>query len=109
MWRFGRPTRASRHHSREADRPLRWPRTFLWRHGSAEKPLTIEALGKTIGPGDREDGMTKSELIEALAPRGELTKARAEMVVACVFDAMIQALQRGEGIEIRGFGSFTVR
>ncbi len=27
----------------------------------------------------------------------------------CVFDAMSEALQRGEGIEIRGFGSFTVR
>lgn len=53
--------------------------------------------------------MTKSELIEAIAARGELTKARAEMVVNCVFDAMTEALQRGDGIEIRGFGSFTVR
>jgi integration host factor subunit beta len=53
--------------------------------------------------------MTKSELIEAIAARGELTKARAEMVVNCIFDAMIEALQRGDGIEIRGFGSFTVR
>src|SRR6186713_335057 len=53
--------------------------------------------------------MTKSELIEALAARGELTKARAEMVVNCVFDAMTEALQRGDGIEIRGFGSFQVR
>src|SRR3954464_12188908 len=53
--------------------------------------------------------MTKSELIEAIAARGELTKARAEMVVNCVFDAMTEALQAGEGIEIRGFGSFTVR
>ena len=53
--------------------------------------------------------MTKSELIEAIAARGELTKARAEMVVNCVFDSMTEALQRGEGIEIRGFGSFTVR
>ena len=53
--------------------------------------------------------MTKSELIEAIAARGELTKARAEQVVKCVFDAMTEALQRGEGIEIRGFGSFTVR
>jgi len=53
--------------------------------------------------------MTKSELIEAIAARGELTKARAEMVVGCVFDAMVDALQRGQGIEIRGFGSFTVR
>ena len=53
--------------------------------------------------------MTKSELIEAITTRGELTKARAELVVSCVFDTMTQALQRGEGIEIRGFGSFTVR
>lgn len=53
--------------------------------------------------------MTKSELIDAIAGRGELTKARAELVVNCVFDAMSEALQRGEGIEIRGFGSFTVR
>src|SRR5690349_14807310 len=53
--------------------------------------------------------MTKSELIDAIAGRGELTKARAELVVNCVFDAMTQALQRNEGIEIRGFGSFTVR
>ncbi|MCL2451081.1 MAG: integration host factor subunit beta [Polyangiaceae bacterium] len=54
--------------------------------------------------------MTKSELIDALAgKRTDLTKARAELVVNCVFDAMTEALQRGEGIEIRGFGSFTVR
>lgn len=53
--------------------------------------------------------MTKSELIDAMAQRSDLTKARAEQVVNCVFDAMTEALQRGEGIEIRGFGSFTVR
>jgi integration host factor subunit beta len=53
--------------------------------------------------------MTKSELIEAIATRATLTKARAEQAVNCVFDAMTEALQRGEGIEIRGFGSFTVR
>jgi integration host factor subunit beta len=53
--------------------------------------------------------MTKSELIDAIAGRGELTKARAELVVNCVFDAMTEALQQGEGIEIRGFGSFTIR
>lgn len=53
--------------------------------------------------------MTKSELIDALAVRSQLTKARAELVVNCVFDAMTEALQRGEGIEIRGVGSFTVR
>jgi integration host factor subunit beta len=53
--------------------------------------------------------MTKSELIDAVAARGELTKARAELVVNCVFDTMIEAMCEGEGIEIRGFGSITVR
>jgi integration host factor subunit beta len=53
--------------------------------------------------------MTKSDLIEAIAARGELTKARAELVVNCVFDAMAEALRHGDGLEIRGFGSFSVR
>ncbi len=53
--------------------------------------------------------MTKSELIDAMAARSQLTKARAELVVNCVFEAMTEALQRGEGIEIRGFGSFKVK
>ena len=53
--------------------------------------------------------MTKSELIDAVATRTKITKSRAEQVVNCVFESMTQALERGEGIEIRGFGSFTVR
>jgi integration host factor subunit beta len=53
--------------------------------------------------------MTKSELIDAVARRTHITKSRAELVVNCVFDSMTSALERGEGIEIRGFGSFTVR
>ncbi len=53
--------------------------------------------------------MTKSELIEEIAQRTGLTKSRAEMVVGTVFDSMVDAMARGEGIEIRGFGSFTVR
>lgn len=53
--------------------------------------------------------MTKSELIEVLAEEANLTKGRAELVINTIFDAMVEALQRDEGIEIRGFGSFTVR
>lgn len=53
--------------------------------------------------------MTKSELIDAVAQRTKITKSRAEQVVNCVFETMTRALERGEGIEIRGFGSFTVR
>jgi len=53
--------------------------------------------------------MTKSELIDAVATRANITKSRAELVVNCLFGAMTDALKNGEGIEIRGFGSFSVR
>lgn len=53
--------------------------------------------------------MTKSELIELIAERTNITKSRAESVVNCIFDTMSDALVRGDGIEIRGFGSFTIR
>lgn len=53
--------------------------------------------------------MTKSELIDLIAARTDFTKSKAEVVVNCIFDAMTKSLQRGEGIEIRGFGSFSVR
>jgi integration host factor subunit beta len=57
----------------------------------------------------REPTVTKSELIERLAQESGLTKGRAEMVVNTIFDSMTAALVAGDGIEIRGFGSFTVR
>jgi len=53
--------------------------------------------------------VTKSELIERVAQESGLTKGRAEMVVNTIFDSMTAALIAGDGIEIRGFGSFTVR
>src|SRR5215813_11791873 len=55
------------------------------------------------------DLMTKSELIEAVSERTKLPKGKAELIVNCIFDSMVEALKKGEGIEIRGFGSFTVR
>lgn len=53
--------------------------------------------------------VTKSELIEVVAQEAGLTKGRAELVINTIFESMVEALQHGEGIEIRGFGSFTVR
>jgi len=53
--------------------------------------------------------VTKSDLIECVALEAGLTKGRAELVINTIFDAMLEALAHGDGIEIRGFGSFTVR
>lgn len=53
--------------------------------------------------------MTKSELIEALAGRLDVPKKRSEDIVNAVFDSMKDALLDEERIEVRGFGSFSIR
>lgn len=53
--------------------------------------------------------MTKSELIDAIAARAGMSRIRAEQVVETVFSSMVEAMERGDGIEVRGFGSFTIR
>lgn len=53
--------------------------------------------------------MTKSELIEALALETNCSINTASNVISTIIDAMIDALVAGENVEIRGFGSFTVR
>ena len=53
--------------------------------------------------------MTKADLIDAVAEKLKLPRGRAELLVGQVFESMVEALRRGEGIEIRGFGSFSIR
>jgi integration host factor subunit beta len=53
--------------------------------------------------------MTKADLIAVVADKLKFPWARAELLVDQIFSCMTNALQQGEGIEIRGFGSFTVR
>jgi integration host factor subunit beta len=54
--------------------------------------------------------MTKSGLIEAIAAQMTQLPARdIEVVINTIFDSMTKALVAGDRIEIRGFGSFSVR
>ncbi|HOU55058.1 MAG TPA: HU family DNA-binding protein [Myxococcota bacterium] len=53
--------------------------------------------------------MTKSDLIEAVAKRTGISLDRAAVVVNAIFDQMVDALKRGERIEIRNFGNFIVK
>jgi integration host factor beta subunit len=54
--------------------------------------------------------MTKSELVEKLAQNnGILSRKDSEHVVNIVFNSITDALKGGDKVEIRGFGSFTVR
>src|SRR5262249_53984960 len=53
--------------------------------------------------------MTKAELVEEVARAAELNKRDAEVIVETVFDSIIGALNKGEKVELRGFGSFRTR
>ena len=53
--------------------------------------------------------MTKAELIEEVSRVSNLTKKHSEIIVDTVFKSVINALHRGEKIELRGFGSFRIR
>jgi DNA-binding protein HU-beta len=52
--------------------------------------------------------MTKSDLIEGLSTKAELTRPRAEELVDFLLDNIVDALKRGEKVNISGFGTFTV-
>ena len=53
--------------------------------------------------------MTKAELVDAVSKKSELSKKDAEVIVQAVLDSIIDSLQGGEKVELRGFGSFRLR
>ena len=54
--------------------------------------------------------MTRAELIAELAASNpHLRQEDAELIVAAIFDQITAALARGERVELRGFGAFTVK
>ena len=57
----------------------------------------------------QEQGMNKSELIEALAQDINIAHREAAAITNTIIDTMTEALARGESIEIRGFGSFVIK
>src|SRR4030067_247662 len=53
--------------------------------------------------------MIKVDIVNEVAKLAEITKVKAEVAVDAVFDAMRLSMQRGERIELRGFGVFQVK
>lgn len=53
--------------------------------------------------------MTKADLINILIQEMGMSKKNAEAVVNTFLGSMIESLKKGEGIELRGFGSFRIR
>src|ERR1700729_4275382 len=53
--------------------------------------------------------MTKADLVEEVVRKAELPRKESEAIVETIFESIIGALQGGDRIEIRGFGSFRTR
>ncbi len=52
--------------------------------------------------------MNKSDMISVLKEEADLSRRDAETVTDIFFEAIEETLSKGERVEIRGFGSFTV-
>jgi len=67
-------------------------------------------LGASQASGARELQMTKSELIAHIAARNpHLYQRDVERIVTSIFEEISKALGRGDRVELRGFGAFSVK
>ncbi len=57
----------------------------------------------------KQPTLTKADLIEEVLRITELPRKESETIVETIFESIIDALQKGDKIEIRGFGSFRTR
>ena len=76
---------------------------------SGELSTQHSALGTDRDQPMNGGSMTKAELVEEVSRVSDLTKKHSEVIVDTVFKSIIDALHRGEKIELRGFGSFRLR
>ncbi len=53
--------------------------------------------------------MTKADLISVVAKRLDITQVQAGIIVEAALRSIVSALQGGQEVEIRGFGSFRFR
>ncbi len=53
--------------------------------------------------------MTKADIVERVAAGTGLTKLETEAIIEGFLNTVVQSLREGNGIEIRGFGSYRVK
>ena len=53
--------------------------------------------------------MNKTELIESIATKTEMTKTDVDKVVTALVDVVTEALANGDKVSLKGFGNFEVR
>jgi integration host factor subunit beta len=73
--------------------------------------LTLDqGFGRVGAALDMQPTMTKSELIQQLAENNpHLYQRDVERIVTAIFDEIGAALARGDRVELRGFGAFSVK
>lgn len=57
----------------------------------------------------QRNAMTKADLIAIVSERLRITQVQASIIVEAALKSIVTALQKGEEVEIRGFGSFRFR
>ena len=58
---------------------------------------------------DAMETLTKADLAKHLMDRLDLGKKEADLLVKVFLDSIVGALGKGDGVELRGFGSFRLR
>ncbi len=53
--------------------------------------------------------VTKAHLVDLVAKRADVSHKVADEAVRVILEGVIEALQNGEKVELRGFGSFRIR
>lgn len=53
--------------------------------------------------------MTKADLTDRVAALSDITRRDSEVIVETLLESIVSALQAGDKVEVRGFGSFRTR
>jgi integration host factor subunit beta len=64
---------------------------------------------ETLENMENMETLTKADLSKHLIENLELAKKDADTLVNSFLDSIVGSLHRGEGVELRGFGSFRLR
>ena len=80
------------------------------RQRAARTGSVVDGYACSVRLFDTEPALTRAQLIADLAASNpHLPQAHAELIVAAIFDHITATLARGGRVQLRGFGTFTVR
>jgi integration host factor subunit beta len=71
--------------------------------------MGTDALGTVSKNSTGDTALTKTDLIAEVSRVAELPRNEAALIVERILDSVVHAIQRGDKVEIRGFGSFHTR